>query len=198
MGKMGNGIKGSGTMAKNTISLGAFTELEHDTVGEVIVTVGGKQSIEIEGDDNILPLLKTTVEGSTLKLESKENINPTKLTYRITVPTLTAVELNGVGDVNVKGVTGAKFAAELNGVGKLFLAGEVETLEAELNGVGGLEAFDLSAKKGSVKVNGVGGADINVSDELTARCNGVGGIHYKGTPKLDAQADGIGKVEKSN
>jgi Putative auto-transporter adhesin, head GIN domain len=197
-GKMGSGVKGSGTVVKKTLSFSAFSEIEHDTVGEMVVTVGGAQKVEIETDDNILPLLENDVKGDLLKLSNKESINPTKLVYHITVPSLDVLTLEGVGSAEVKGLKGDKFKTELSGVGSVNLAGEVSDLEAEVTGVGSLEAEELKAKTGTIKVTGVGSAKVNVTESLTARCSGVGGIQYKGSPKVDKKTEGIGDISPLN
>lgn len=197
-GKMGSGVKGSGTVVTKTVSVAAFKEISHDTVGELIVTVGPAQKVEIETDDNIHALLRTDVSGDKLTLDNKENINPTKLTYRITVPSLEMLELQGVGGAEVKGISGDTFSAELSGVGGMNLEGEVREFKAEISGVGGLEAQKLKAKTGSIEVSGVGGAKVNMSESLKARTSGVGGITYVGNPKLDAKTEGIGDISKGD
>lgn len=195
---IGSGVKGSGKLVKKTLSVSSFSKIEHDTVGEVVVKVGGPMSVEVETDDNILDLLKTDVTGETLKLDNKENISPSKLVYTITVPSLTSFALEGVGSADITNLKGSKFEVEVSGVGGLKLAGEVDDLQAEVSGVGGLEAADLKAKTGNVKVTGVGSAKVNVTDNLTARCSGVGGIQYKAGPKLDSKTEGIGGISSYN
>jgi len=198
MSKMSDGLKGSGTLVKKEISLSTFNQIEHSTVGQVIVILGNEQKVEVETDDNILPLLKAEVNGTKLELDSKESISPTKLVYHITVKELEAVELSGVGSLEASGIKGSELKAELSGVGSLQLSGATDRLDAEVSGVGGLNAFDLQAKDVKVTVSGTGGADVHATGTLIARCSGVGGIEYKGNPKVDAEASGIGKVKSAN
>lgn len=198
IGGMGSGVKGSGKVVKKTISVGSFNAISADSIGEVEVTVGGTQKIEIETDDNILPLLKNTVDGNELTLDTKESINPTKLVYHITVPSLEKMHLEGVGAANVTGITGKSFTASIEGVGGMNLKGSTDQLKAEVSGVGGLDAFDLKARDVKVEVSGVGGAQVTASDTLDAKCSGVGGVEYKGDAKVTKSIEGIGGVSKSS
>lgn len=194
---MGSGVKGSGKVVKKTISVGSFNAISADSVGAVEVQVGAAQKIEIETDDNILPLLENTVDGNELTLDTKESINPTKLVYRITVPSLEKMHLAGVGEAEVTGIDGKTFSASIEGVGGMKLKGKTDELTAEVSGVGGLNAEDLTAKSVKVEVSGVGGAQVHATDTLDAKCSGVGGIDYKGDPKVTKSVSGVGGVSKS-
>lgn len=194
----GSGVKGSGKVVKKTLSFADFKSISHESVSELVVTVGGKQNVEIETDDNILPLLVNEVKDGTLTMDTKQNISPTKLVYRVTVPTLESLSLEGVGSGEVTGIDGKSFKANLTGVGSLKLAGKTDDFNAEVSGVGSLDAFGLQAKTVKVEVSGVGSANVFASETLDATTTGVGSIEYKGDAKAKTKADGIGSVSKVN
>lgn len=194
----GDGVKGSGKIVKKTLSFAEFKAISHESVSELVVTVGGKQNVEIETDDNILPLLTNEVKDGTLTMDTKQDINPTKLVYRVTVPTLESLSLEGVGSGEVTGIDGKTFKANLTGVGSLKLAGKTDDFNAEVAGVGSLDAFGLQAKIVKVEVSGVGSAKVSASETLDATTTGVGSIEYKGDAQAKTRADGIGSVSKVN
>ncbi len=64
-------VKGSGTLATETRSIGDFNAIQLDGAGQLVITQGDTVALQIEAEDNILPNLKSTVEGSTLVWASR-------------------------------------------------------------------------------------------------------------------------------
>ncbi|MBN2352725.1 MAG: DUF2807 domain-containing protein [Spirochaetales bacterium] len=58
--------RGSGRSITEARSVGGFTNVDLRCIGTVRISFGEKESVEVEAEDNILPLLRTAVEGDTL------------------------------------------------------------------------------------------------------------------------------------
>src|SRR4051812_46502843 len=59
----GTGLKGSGTIVKQTRALPAFTGVSLSMGGQVALRLGNSEDITLETDDNILPAIETVVEN---------------------------------------------------------------------------------------------------------------------------------------
>lgn len=60
------GVKGSGIAKTETRSLGSFNALDVEYAGAIAVRSQEQQSLEISGDDNIIPFITTEVKNGTL------------------------------------------------------------------------------------------------------------------------------------
>ncbi len=199
LGSIGNQIKGSGRAAHESRSVGDFHKVRDDGAANLLIQVGPAASIRVEGDDNIVPLVRTRVENGELVVETKKNFRPkNRLLVTITAPNLDAVHLDGAANVTVQNVRSDSFAVSLDGAGNVSIEGHVGTLSASLDGAGNLKLRDLQAKSASATVDGAGNVDVWASDSLTASINGVGNIRYKGTPSVQKAINGVGRIEQAD
>lgn len=199
LGGIGNQIKGSGRAAHESRTVSDFHKVRDDGAANVLIKVGSPISIRIEGDDNIVPLVKTRVENGELVIETKKNFHAkNRLLVTVTAPTLDAVHLDGAANVTVQNVRSDSFDVSLDGAGNVSVDGSVGTLSASLDGAGNLKLKGLRAKSASASVDGAGNVDVWASDSLTASINGVGNIRYKGSPSVQRAINGVGKIEKTD
>lgn len=70
---LGRKVTGSGQVARETRPVSGFTGVELQTVGDVTITIGEVESVVVEADDNLLPLLKTEVAGNRLLISMPAN-----------------------------------------------------------------------------------------------------------------------------
>src|SRR5918993_4416238 len=85
-------VNGSGQTKSETRPVSGFTGIELSGSGEVTIEQGEAESLTIEADDNVLPVLTSEVEDSVLRLGTKprtrvQTDNPIR--YRVTVDDLT-------------------------------------------------------------------------------------------------------------
>ena len=64
-------VSGSGQVASETRPVSGFTGIDLSGTGEVIIEQGETESLTIEADDNVLPVLTSEVEDSVLRLDQK-------------------------------------------------------------------------------------------------------------------------------
>lgn len=193
----GEVVEGSGVVTTETRDVSGFDEVVVFGSGDVSIDVAGTESLQLETDDNLVPLITTEVTGGRLELSVVPNTNlrPTKgIRYTITATELTAVTILGSADIEVTGLDSNSFAATINGSGNVTPHGTTGSLDVAVNGSGNFAGEDLVASIGEAASNGSGSILINATDGLTARVSGSGSIRYLGEPVLDESVSGSGSV----
>jgi hypothetical protein len=75
--RVGRGLPGSGTLKSEKRDVVGFTEVAISGEGELTLSQTGQESLTIEAEDNLLPLLTSTVAHGCLTLGTKAAIHPT-------------------------------------------------------------------------------------------------------------------------
>jgi uncharacterized Zn-binding protein involved in type VI secretion len=191
-----NAIHGSGTAKTESRVVGSFTKIDLSGSPDVEVTVGPATSVAVTADDNILPIIETTVDGDTLKIASKSSYSTSLgVTVKITMPTLDGVSVSGSGDIRAKGLKSGDLDAAVTGSGDVTLNGMVARLHGQITGSGNLRAGELGAKNVRVSVTGSGDATVQATEELDASVTGSGDVRYSGhPPKVRKEITGSGDI----
>lgn len=194
----GGQVVGSGVSKVEKRNVPAFTSIELSGAFEVEITAQKDLSVEIEGDDNILPLITTEVKGGVLTVGNSKSISTkSKLRLKISVPNLDGISASGASDIVASGVKSDDFRIDTSGASSIQVSGETKTLEVEMSGAGEVDAKDLRAQKVSATSSGAASADVYASEELSASVSGAGNINYYGNPKvLKEDKSGAGNITK--
>jgi len=93
--------QGSGHVRSESRTVQGFDQVVLTGSGELTITQGGAESLTIEAEDNILPLLRSDVSGGRLTLGGKDNAGfsaTQPIRYKLAVKNLHAVSVSGSGD----------------------------------------------------------------------------------------------------
>jgi hypothetical protein len=212
-------VKGSGNVISETRQVADFDRIHLKGVGKAFLTRGEKVSIEIKTDDNIIPLIETSVSGGKLIISDKNyNLKPTTLHYFITVNDLKGISVSGSANLSCDSTLSSDtFIAEISGSGDMSLdlevdnlesaisgsgsmrfAGKADLLSASITGSGELGAMDLEAKEVLLAITGSGDADVHATESLSAKITGSGDVRYKGNPQIHQKITGSGKIQRRN
>lgn len=172
-----NSIQGSGKIIKQTVDVSNFDSVSLEGTGNVYVEQGKTESLTIEADDNILPLLDTRVRGSELVLGIKpgQNINPSKpIVYRLTVKDLNAVSLKGSGNFDVEPAQSKDMKVSLFGSGDIKMKGlNADTLSINLSGSGTITIGDIATT--TIDTNIFGSGDVKLDGQSDSQMIAVTG-----------------------
>jgi hypothetical protein len=194
-----NQTKGSGTSATETRDVANFSSISLHGVGKLNIKQTGKESLTITAEDNLLPLIETTVADGKLIIGPKKgvSISPTKpIEFVVEVKDLQGLEMSGAGELEMKDLQTKRLKIDLSGVGQINLSGKVEELVLDMSGAGSFQGTDLKTKKANLNCSGVGSAVVNVSNSLDVTVSGAGSVEYLGSPEVKTSISGVGSVKK--
>ena len=194
---MNAGIKGSGKREVQKREVQPFTSITSQGAFNIEVVSQKTQSIEIEGDDNILPLISTEVSNNVLRIRNHQGFSINEpVMIRISVPDLTALNVSGAGKIDVAGLKNDKFTIECDGAPVIKVSGQTKTIEIDTSGAAKIDTHSLHAVKGVVDSKGVSRIDVDVNEQLDVTVSGPSTVTYEGNPTINKTIHGPGKVEK--
>ena len=95
-------IAGSGKMKKETRSASNYTAIASSGSWDVMIAYGESNTIEVEGDDNLLDYIETKVENGKLNIKTTKSVNlrsKNRITIYVSLKKLTGISLSGSGDI---------------------------------------------------------------------------------------------------
>jgi hypothetical protein len=211
---------GSGRVITETRNVSNFNALLFTGAGDVTIIQGQAESLTVEAEDNVMPLIKTEVRDGTLCIGfERENwqtqIVPTRpIRFNLTVKDLNSIEvpgavniqaatlkterltvkISGAGNIKIDRLEGSEVTTTFSGAGNLDIAGKVIRQDLTLTGFGNYGASNLESQVAKVNITGAGNATLWVHDTLDMRIAGAGSVNYYGNPKTTKNVAGVGKV----
>ncbi len=177
------GEKGSGRIASESRDLAGFSSIDVGGVFQVEVVVQKDFAVELEADDNLLPLIMTEVRNGVLVIKAEKKLkskNPIKV--RVSVPELNGLEVSGAAKVSVRNLRNERFAIDASGASKISVEGEASDLTLEVSGASKINGEDLATENANIEASGASHVSINVSGELRTDASGASSIAYSGSP----------------
>ncbi len=213
-------IKGVGEVVPETRSLEGFSEIELNGLLSADfrqIKSSEVNKVVVKAQENLIPLIKSTVEDGLLVLEISESIHTERdievEIYGVNLRSITMngsgdfkndsrlkidklyLENNGSGNLNLN-TNSQDVQVELNGSGDVNLEGNTDYLECELNGSGDINGAECRAFQSEVLLNGSGDISVFVKETLDVEINGSGDVYYKGKPKLTKELNGTGSLKE--
>jgi hypothetical protein len=192
-------ISGSGKRELQKRNLAPFTSISTEGAFTIEVTCQKDQSVEVEGDDNVLAFVSTDVSGNILRLKNTKNYSVSEpVKFKISVPNLDGLSVSGAGHIEIKNLNNDKFEIDTNGAPNIIVSGNTKVIDVGENGAGKIDAHNLHASRGVVDTRGAGRVDLDVADQLDVTVQGPATVTYKGDPVVNKKIQGPGKVERRN
>jgi carbon monoxide dehydrogenase subunit G len=217
-----SGTQGSGKSATETRTVGEFQAVASSGSMDLVVRQGAT-AVQVQADDNLLPLLETVVEngrnGPTLLVRWKkgERIN-TKSKVLVTVSTLKlssvansgsgdihvetfstpslVVSLSGSGDARMDHLTTDELTVSISGSADVVGKGKAGKVSIGISGSGDVRLADMSADDVTIKIAGSGDAQVNANKTLAVSIAGSGDVTYTGNPSMKTSVAGSGSINK--
>jgi hypothetical protein len=212
--------RGNGQRVSESRNVTGFTRIQLSAPMDIVVRPG-KFALTLNTDSNVAPLVRTEVQGDTLRisLEAHRLDLHGKHVIQISMPEFRGVQIQGSGDADIAGFKqSGKVQLAVAGSGDVTYAGTSDGLEitvegsgnvtlpegtagalhVNIDGSGDLRAAAFRAKNASVSVNGSGDADLQVTGgALQLAVNGSGDIRWSGDASaVSSVAHGSGSIRK--
>ena len=190
-------VVGSGKRQREKREVATFNSISTEGAYEIEVVSQQGLSLEVEADDNILPLIKTEVSNGVLRIKNSRGYSVNSpIVVKIGTPNIEGISASGAGSIEISGLKNEKFEIDSNGAPSITVSGETKSLDIESNGAGRIDAHKLRATNGTVEANGVAKIEVNASAELNVTVSGPASVIYSGDPKLNKSVNGPGSVER--
>lgn len=219
---VGQNIKGNGVLKSEAREVGSFTALSSGGPMSVEIVYGTSTSLNIEGDENILPFIETYVKNGTLKIKVKDlnSVSPKqKLKVRVSMTTINAISQSGSGMISGNGkfennsttdfsMSGSgrielAFASfkganiSMSGSGSIELKGTINgNLDMHQSGSGKIDCANAPCENANASISGSGTMKVNAVKSIDAHISGSGDIYYTGTPSISTHVSGSGRIRK--
>ncbi len=216
-GGSGERIEGSGRFLDEPRKVSGFDRLIVQGPLEVVVKAADADRVVVHADDNIAPLIETTLLGATLlvgvragasfrtSVEPKVRVQAQRLTAvvlrgsgKLRVDRVEAevfeATLQGSGDVVVDSLRAGAVAVSVAGNGDLRIKGSAASVGVVLDGSGDVHCAELPAQRVAVRIRGSGDVRVHAIDELKVDVDGSGDVHYRGEPRIARSIRGSGSV----
>ncbi|MDU1903502.1 MAG: head GIN domain-containing protein [Dysgonomonas sp.] len=212
-------VQGDGNVIRHEIEVDIYNEIKVSGAIDVVYEAKPDEAafLEVEADDNIIPLIDIKVKGRTLHIQARESINPSRFIVYTNSPSLKYIETKGASKIKMLGaVAGDEFKLDLKGTGdfvaenlvfekaefklngsaNMEVAGQVDKAKFEIAGNGNIKATDLSINDVECKIKGNGDLEVHAIEKMSIDISGRGNLSYKGNPQIKKQKiKGAGTVK---
>ena len=210
-------VRGSGNVASEDRDVSGFNKVSISGSGNLHIEQGDEESLTIEAEDNILPLITAKVSGNTLKLGFKPgtSISTTKsIEFYLKVKDLDSISASGSGNIDclglktdnlIIGTSGSRKidmsnlevnSIDLNssGSGRITLAGITDSQKIKTSGSIDYFGEGLESKSCVIDSSGSGEIIVNVSDDLDFNASGSVKVTYIGNPTITSKTSGSASI----
>jgi hypothetical protein len=210
-------VEGSGNVIDDLRSVPPFTGLVVAGPIDVRLRAAGAERVVVHADDNIAPLITTTVEDGKLVVGLKPGASfrtRTRMYAEVGFRELTSVlvrasgdvradrisapifetTIRGSGDVSIDALDSDAVALSIAGSGDFSASGRAAKLGVVIVGSGDVRADGLQAREVAVRIRGSGDARVHATESLQVDIAGSGDVRYRGEPKLTKKVSGSGEV----
>jgi hypothetical protein len=213
-------VQGNGVIKTETREVSRANRIKMAGNFDVEITQGPTVSVQIEGDENLLPYFIVKDLGGYLVIKARDYFSYSStdgIKVFITTPNLEEVILAGAGNINGKSkftgsdkltlkiagsgdikmdVNTPNVLSEIAGSGSITLTGETKDETIKIAGVGKYHAENLKAENAKVHIAGSGDVKVFASAQLDINIAGSGSVYYKGSPNVKQHVAGSGDVKK--
>lgn len=191
-------VKGSGNAVDEERNIDYVSKVDITGNFKVEITCGETNSLKVEAEDNILPLIETKVKDEQLTISTKQKItNLRDVRIILSTHTLTELESDGKSSIIVKGINSDDLELSLDEEGQIEIEGKTDYLRVSLDGEGKILAKELQTKNTYITLFGEGKAELYARKSLKAKVKGSGSIDYWGDPEeISIKASKGGSVNK--
>lgn len=190
-------IVGNGQITTEQRELPMFSHIQVLGSIELNIKQGDAQSLSVQADSNVIPVVITKVENGHLIISTKSGvIFSTKhpIIVNIVAKQVLQIQSSGANQIKVTGLKGEGLNLSFNGSSEAKLIGQVKQVSYNLVGTAHVDAKKLQSDIANVHISGASELSLSVSKLLSAKISGVGNVIYYGEPQVNQEVYGLGKL----
>jgi hypothetical protein len=212
-------VVGSGSIQSEDRDVPSFDAIDVEGSGNVTIRQAPGQSVSVEADDNVLPLVKTEVVGGVLHLGLVHGARVTHLTrleFTVASPIVRGITISGSGNaqtasplraedmvLDIRGsgsiacdLDASTLTASVGGSGGITTRGHADRLTVKIGGSGSVRARELESSFAEVTVNGSGDAVVYATNTVNISISGSGSVQYGGGATATVHSSGSGSARE--
>lgn len=192
-------VRGSGNLGAEERDVPSFTAIRVDSSADVVLKTGPAQQVVASADDNVLPYLRTEVEGDTLVVDFRadegrglsimDTQHPAQV--EVTSPDVAGLIVNSSGSITAEQLEGDRVAVEVNSSGDVDVDNiSADSVRIEVGSSGNVTIGNLEAVELEVTLSSSG--DVEVAGEVQTqdvRLTSSGNYEAAELRSADAAAD---------
>lgn len=214
--------KASGPQSTRSYDVRGFDRVALRGSDDVVVKVGGGESVSVSGPSDVLDELEVEVVNGELRLGRKRsnwgvNMSGSRghAVFTVTMPRLTGAAVAGSGDMTVDRAESPAFSGALAGSGNLKIAalkaetasfdiagsgdtqiggGDTRSLKVSIAGSGDLDGAAFKAENAKISIAGSGNVRAGVAKDADVSIIGSGDVEIVGSAKCRVTKMGSGNV----
>lgn len=211
-------VRGNGRTTRELRDLPRFEAVAVHAGIHALVETGPQAPVQVDADDNLLPLVVTEVVDGTLQIRFRHDTSvdtgePVRV--RVRAPALhrldatggaelraevepgedLEVRSSGGSEVRVRGLDASRLSVRASGGARVQLSGAADEVRLRISGGTRVRAASLSAR--AVNVHGSGGAsaEIRASDVVRGSLSGGSTVHLIGRASSRVSTSGGSSVD---
>jgi hypothetical protein len=190
-------VEGNYDVTTETRQMPDFHRVFNEGEFDVYIIQDGLDEVVIEAESNLVPFIRTRIEGSSLVIDTKDNLqNHYAMKVYVHCGTLTEIRLSGSGLIHYEDMIADDFEIGLSGSGYIELSGTADDVECDISGSGDVD-MGITCNTIDAAISGSGRMELYGTAETGEfRISGSGDIRAYDLPlqELDAIISGSGNM----
>jgi len=188
--KAWHNVEGNYDVVTETRYYSGFNRVFNEGNFDVYIIQDGSDEVIIEAESNLIPLIRTKIEGSALVVDTKDNLrNNYPMKIYVHTDEIEEVRLSGSGLIHAENIITGTIETELSGSGDIFFSGTASDAEISISGSGSIES-GLTCDDLKVDISGSGDIELyGTANNGDFRISGSGSIRAYELILQDCYAD---------
>ena len=170
-------VEGNNDVETETRDFPPFEEVYNEGNFDVYIIQDGLSEVEIEAESNLIPLIRTRLEGSALVIDTKDDLqNNYPMKIFVHTDEVREIRLSGSGLMEAENIETGDLEINLSGSGDIYFSGNGNDVNCDLSGSG---SIDLALVCNMLEIDISGSGDIETdgtADEGDFNISGSGNI----------------------
>lgn len=171
-------VEGNLDVQTETRDFPPFERIYNEGNFDVYIIQDGLSEVEIEAESNLIPLIRTKIEGSALVIDTQDDLrNNYPMKIYVHTEVVEVLRLSGSGIIEASDLTTGDLEMDISGSGNMNFSGTSEDVEVDISGSGSM-GLDLTCNSLNADISGSGDIEAaGTTESADLKISGSGSIH---------------------